>query len=409
MSRQTAATAGLLVPAALAMAMSADTSYRFLETALQITHPAERAVLCGVAEAAIVALTVYAWATRTKGPAYLAYAAVLVQAIPAFEVSGGVGGPVRVILGPVLLAVLLHLLLGLELRMSGGKPDSLVRAALRELRERLTAFLGIGRRGADSAAIARSRAADRAVDLADRVEAARDGSRRHSRLKAKLAAQIDAARHGLTPAEAVKAEADIVARVVRRKSVTSLAGIQARHDWAVSLVSPAKAVPGDNGTEPVPAAASPAPGHVPGDKGQDGVPGDMSPAVSRDTETEPVPAPVSPAPAVPQPVPEVVSRTRASVPALSPARPTVHVAVDKTPEEIPAERDTVSPARDSEVDVPEELMDNLSAVVRYLMETAHSRDEIRRIVPTLPGHEDVKSDSLKKAIQRAAKALADAS
>ena len=38
----------------------------------------------------------------------------------------------------------------------------------REIRERLTARLGIGRRGADSAEIARSRAADRAVRLATR-------------------------------------------------------------------------------------------------------------------------------------------------------------------------------------------------------------------------------------------------
>lgn len=400
MSRTRAATLGLLVPAALALAMSADTSYRFLETALQITNETERTVLCGVAEAAIIALTVYAWATRTKGPAYLAYAAVLVQAIPAFQVSGGVGGPVRVVLGPVLLAVLLHLLLGLELRMSGEKSNGLLSAAMRELRERLVAFLGIGRRGADSAAIARSRAADRAVDLADRVEAARSGSRRHTRLKAQLAAQIDAARHGLSPDEAAEAEAAIVTRVVRRKSVTSLAGIQARHDWALSLVSRAEAVPGDKGTEPVPAATSPTPGHVPGDKGQSRPSGDTSPAVSRDGGQRSVPAPVSPEPAVPA----VVSRTGAVVPALSPARPSVHITVDKTPEEIKAERDTVSPdvspARDSKVDVPEDKLGNLTGVVRFLYETGHSKDEVRAIVPTLPGHEDVKPDSLKKAIQR---------
>jgi hypothetical protein len=391
MSRTTAATLGLLVPAALALAMSADTSYRFLETALQISDQTERAVLCGVAEAAIIALTVYAWATRTKGPAYLAYAAVLVQAIPAFQVSGSVGGPVRVVLGPVLLAVLLHLLLGLELRMSGEKSNGLLASALRELRERLTAFLGIGRRGADSAAIARSRAADRAVDLADEVAAVKAGTIRHRRRTAKLATAIDAARHGLSSDEAARAEADIVARIVRRKSVTDLAGIDARHDWALSLVSR--------------------------DKGQDDVPGDMSPTqvVPRDTApvapVSPVPGDMSPAaPAVPAPVPPVVSRTRVAVPAVSPARPSVRIRVDKTPEEIKAEGDTVSPAvspaRDSKVDVPEDKLSSVSAAVRFLMETGHSRDEVRAIVPTLPGYEDVKPDSLKKAIQRAEKALA---
>ncbi|MFD7462978.1 MULTISPECIES: hypothetical protein [unclassified Streptomyces] len=251
MSRTKAATLGLLAPAALALAMSADTSYRFLGTALAITNETERALLCGVAEAAIVALTVYAWATRTKGPAYLAYAAVLVQAIPAFQVSGGVGGPVRVVLGPVLLAVMLHLLLGLELRMSGEKSDGLIGAALRELRERLTASLGIGRRGEDSAAIARSRAADRAVDLADRVADAPEGSRKRSRRAAKLAAAIDAARHGLDATEADAAEAAIVSRVVRRKSVAGLATIATRHDWAATLPTPRHDTDRDTATTPV--------------------------------------------------------------------------------------------------------------------------------------------------------------
>lgn len=234
-NRTQAATAGLLIPATLALGMSADTSYRFLGKALGINGDIERLALCGVAEAAIVALTIYAWATKTKGPAYLAYAAVLVQAIPAFQVSGGVGGPVRVVLGPVLLAVLLHLLLGLELRMSGQKSDGLFASALRELRERLTAYLGIGRRGDDSAAIARSRAADRAVDLADQVASAKSGTNRHARLSARLAAQIDAARHGLSPADAERAEAAIVSRVVRRKSVTALATIGVKHDWTSAL------------------------------------------------------------------------------------------------------------------------------------------------------------------------------
>lgn len=381
-TRTQAATAGLLVPATLSLFMSADTSYRFLGTALAITESVERAALCGVAEAAIIALTVYSWATRSKGAAYLAYAAVLVQGIPAFYVSGQVGGPVRVVLGPVLLAVLLHLLLGLELRMSGEKSNGLFASVLRELRERLTAFLGIGRRGADSAAIARSRAADRAVDLADRVAAAKPGGRRHSRLSARLAEAIDAARHGLSPADAADAEALIVARVVRRKSVRSLAEIKARHDWATSLVSR------DKGQDDVPVPRVPQ--DVPGDKGQ---------------------APVSPVPAVsPEPVPvvpPVVSRTQASVPAVSPARPAVRAKVSPAPEDVPADRDVVSPAvspeRDMKADVPGDVLENLTGVVRFLRETGHTEDEIRAIVPTLPGHEETattKRDSLKKAIQR---------
>jgi hypothetical protein len=155
-----------------------------------------------------------------------------VQAVPAFEVSGGYGGMVRTALGPVLLVVLLHLLLGLELRMSRVRPSGIVADALREVRERLVAYLGIGRRGTDSAAIARSRAADRAVVLADRVAAAPQGSRRRLRLSARLSAAVDAARHGLDASDARAMEGAIVARVIRRKSVAGLAEIETRHDWA---------------------------------------------------------------------------------------------------------------------------------------------------------------------------------
>lgn len=235
MNRARGATIGLLVPAVMALGISANTSYRYMGRVLEITDHTERLLLCGVAEAAIVALTLYAWATRTKGPAYLAYAAVLVQGVPAFQISPGSGGMVRVVLGPVLLAAVLHLLLGLELRMTQGRSDGLFATAAREVRERLVAYLGIGRRGADSAAIARSRAADRAVDLADKVAEAAPGTRKHGRRTAALAAAIDSARHGLDGQEADAAEAAIVARVVRRKSVASLATIDVTHDWTQSL------------------------------------------------------------------------------------------------------------------------------------------------------------------------------
>lgn len=368
MPRQRAATLGLFVPAALALGMSADTSYRFLKSNLGITDHYERLTLCGVAEAAIIALTVYAWATGTRGSAYLAYVIVLVQGIPAVSISGMTGGPVRVALGPVLLGLLLHLLLGLELRMSGRKSSGVLAAAGRELRERLVAFLGIGRRGEDSAAIARSRAADRAVDLADQLEAAQ-GKRREARLRARLAAQIDAARHGLGQAEAEAAEAAIVERVVRRKSVKGLATLDVRHDWAASL-SPAPSVPVSR---------------VPVLQFGGGVP-PVSPTV-------PVPAPVPSGTAGQSvsPAPAPVSPPKAAVPAaVSPARSgAVHVSLKK--------RDTTGqPA----VTVPAEHMDSLSAVVRFLTEMQHDRKEIRAIVPTLQGYEGTGAEALKKAIQR---------
>lgn len=218
-------TVGLLIPAAMALGLSASTSYRFAQGRLGITDLIERLTLCATVEAAIIALTLHAWGAKSKASAWLAYGLVAVQSIPAFEVSGGAGGVFRIAAGPVLLAVLLHKLLGLEMKFSGEKSDGLFASIGREIRERLTASLGIGRRGADSAEIARSRAADRAVRLASRRSLRRLAA-------ARLSNAIDAAQRGLNEADAAAAEASIVARIVRRKSVAELHSLDARHVWS---------------------------------------------------------------------------------------------------------------------------------------------------------------------------------
>lgn len=229
-TRAKVVTWALSVPAAMSLAMSASTSYRFAAGTLGITDFAERMSLCATAEAAIVGLTLHAWGTKSKASAWLAYGFVGVQAVPAFEVSGGLGGIVRIVLGPVMLALMLHKLLGIETKLSGKQSTGLLASAGREIRERITARLGIGRRGADSAEIARSRAADRAVALAS-------GRRLGRRAAARLAVAVDAAQHGLGEREAAVAEASVVARVVRRKSVAGLHGIDARHVWSTSAAS----------------------------------------------------------------------------------------------------------------------------------------------------------------------------
>lgn len=229
-SRARIATAALVVPAAMALALSASTSYRFAGRTLGITDVAERMGLCGVAEALILGFTAHSWATKSKGSAWTAYAIVVVQAVPAFSVSGGAGGIVRIVLGPIALAVTLHRLLGIEAKLSGAVSNGLLASAGREIRERLTARLGIGRRGTDSADIARSRAADRAVRLASRRKLGNRGA-------ARLANAVDAARHGLAGLEADAAEAEVVARVVRRKSVADLHNLTARHQWLTPAVS----------------------------------------------------------------------------------------------------------------------------------------------------------------------------
>lgn len=139
------------------------------------------------------------------------------------------------------------------------------------------------------------------------------------------------------------------------------------------------------------------------DEGQSDVPGDMSPV--RDTTSAPVPAPVSPESVVPAPSVPALSRPAVAVPAtVSPARPVVRARVD---EPVPARDSTGDTGTapgvrvpGAKADVPEEALGNLSAIVRFLTGTGHTRDEIKDIVPTLPGKKDVNPDSLKKAIQR---------
>ena len=235
-------TVGLLVPAAMALGLSASTSYRFTGLRLGITDFAERMALCATVEAAIIALTLHAWGAKSKASAWLAYGLVAVQSIPAFEVSGGAGGIFRIAAGPVLLAVLLHKLLGLEMKLSGTESTGLFASAGREIRERITARLGIGRRGADSAEIARSRAADRAVALGS--------GRKLSRFAAvRLAKAIDAAQHGLNEADAAAAEAAIVARIVRRKSVADLHALDVRHVWSATIADTDTDTDADNGAD----------------------------------------------------------------------------------------------------------------------------------------------------------------
>jgi hypothetical protein len=246
-TRRKIVTWALSVPAAMSLAMSASTSYRFAAGTLGITDFAERMALCATAEAAIIGLTLHAWGAKSKASAWLAYGFVGVQAVPAFEVSGGLGGIVRIVLGPVMLALMLHKLLGIETKLSGKQSAGLFASAGREIRERLTARLGIGRRGADSAAIARSRAADRAVSLAS--------GRKLGRRKAdRLAVAVDAAQHGLGATDAAAAEASVVARVVRRKSVAGLHGIDARHVWSTTPAS--ASVPASGPGSSAPASAS---------------------------------------------------------------------------------------------------------------------------------------------------------
>lgn len=161
---------GFYAVAVLSIGVSVDTSWRFFEQRLGITDVVERVVLFSVMEAALIAC---GWAMRAgvrrdgrPGPARLvAWALTAFAAFAALSLSGPVAGTARVLLGPVLGLVMLHLALGIEIRATRQHTTTWARVG-RELRERLLSLLGLGDDHRDALARTRDRAALRAAKLA---------------------------------------------------------------------------------------------------------------------------------------------------------------------------------------------------------------------------------------------------
>jgi hypothetical protein len=161
---------GFYAVALMSIGVSVDTSWRFFEQRLGITDVAERVVLFSVMEAALIAC---GWAMRggvrrdgRPGPARLvAWGLTAFAAFAAFSLSGPVAGTARVLLGPVLGLVMLHLALGIEIRASRQRTTTWARVG-RELRERVLSLLGLGDDHRDALARTRDRAALRAAKLA---------------------------------------------------------------------------------------------------------------------------------------------------------------------------------------------------------------------------------------------------
>jgi hypothetical protein len=161
---------GFYAVALMSIGVSVDTSWRFFEQRLGITDVVERVVLFSVMEAALIAC---GWAMRggvrrdgRPGPARLvAWALTAFAAFAALSLSGPIAGTARVLLGPILGLVMLHLALGIEIRASRRRTTTWARVG-RELRERLLSLLGLGNDQRDALARTRDRAALRAAKLA---------------------------------------------------------------------------------------------------------------------------------------------------------------------------------------------------------------------------------------------------
>lgn len=119
-TRAKVAAVGMAALAVLAVMISVHTSYRFVGERLEVTNRTERLLLCGVGEAAIVALTARAWGLRRRLPmgpvcvvaALLVWEAALVWPAGQAVLKGG--------LGPVLLVIACQALVSLA-PVTGGQ------------------------------------------------------------------------------------------------------------------------------------------------------------------------------------------------------------------------------------------------------------------------------------------------
>jgi hypothetical protein len=163
--------AGLFYLAAVAgMAVSVDTSWLFFGDVLGVNTLWVRGVMFFVLELAQIAC---GWGMRASmrqharpGPARLiAWTLCAVSAYMAWSLSGFWVGIARVVLGPILSLIMLHLALGIEVRKLEIREDSMWLRLVREFRERFLALFGLGDEGRDAKTIARERARVRAIRI----------------------------------------------------------------------------------------------------------------------------------------------------------------------------------------------------------------------------------------------------
>lgn len=222
------------IAAAGCTAYGADTSWQFAAHRLGMESVTERAALFFVAELALFACALMARANLQKqgspgAPGALVWVIVGVQIIPAYDVSGLVGGTVRAFIGSVLAGLMWHLAMGIELRhvQPGALSTSLLAQIGRELRERLLSRLGLATRDRTAEQITRDRATEKAVRLAAHRTTLKDGSRRARRTELRLAAAVARAGVGSDPAQRQR----LMQLLAARRDAAALATVALPSPW----------------------------------------------------------------------------------------------------------------------------------------------------------------------------------
>lgn len=161
---------GFYLAALLSLLVSVDTSWRFFRDDLHITDLRERVVMFAVLEAGLLACGYGMRANvirhgRPGAPRVFAWLLCAVSGYMAWQLSGLGEGIARVVLGPVLGLIMLHLALGIEIKSRTQRVTTWTRVG-NELRERLLSRLGLADDDRDALTRTQDRAADRAARLA---------------------------------------------------------------------------------------------------------------------------------------------------------------------------------------------------------------------------------------------------
>ncbi|MFJ3097969.1 hypothetical protein [Streptomyces hydrogenans] len=232
--------------AAACTGYSADGSWRFAADVLGMTNATERILLFGAAELAMLALVMMARENLNGergvpgAPGVLIKVVTGVQVVPAVMISPDfASGTVRAFFGPILAALLWHLVLDIDLRAKKPAAESktLVAILTREARERLFAHLGLAQRDRTAIDIAQDhavhRAARRIQRFADMAEATRAG-RRGQRLRRRIAGDLRTARISHDPFR----RAELMSMLAHTSSIGLLADKEHGDPWAVDPDAP---------------------------------------------------------------------------------------------------------------------------------------------------------------------------
>ena len=253
--------------ALLAMAVSADTSWRFFGVVLGIDGW-ERVVMFAVLEYALIACGVVMRSQARRGlpPGQVRlFLWVLVACAVAFAVmlSGLLTGIARVALGPALGTWALHIALGIDLRAHRAPVTGTWARLTAEAREWLLSLIGLGDGSRDAVTMRRDRAARRAARHAHALRAAgarrfAPGRRTRTRLLARALRASNAAHDPAARATLLREQAALT-------TLDTLIGLRHASPWT-SVDTPGVATPDTPGdTSADTGVATPGDTDTPGD------------------------------------------------------------------------------------------------------------------------------------------------